>query len=58
MNLVDCTVTAILSQPYRKFSHWCVDVEYNSWGSPGKTQLMFSTKTGAAAVTVGHKFQA
>ena len=58
MNLVDCFVTAVLSQPYRKFAKWWVDVSYESWGSPGKTQLMFSTETGAAAVTIGHKFQA
>ncbi|WP_148058582.1 hypothetical protein [Pseudomonas frederiksbergensis] len=58
MNLVDCYVTAVLGQPYRKFGNWWVDVTYESWGSPGKTQLMFSTEAGAAAVEIGHHFLA
>jgi len=58
MNLCDCYVTEVLSQPYRKFGNWWVDVSYESWGSTSKTQLKFSTEAGAAAVTVGHHFLA
>ena len=58
MNTLDCYVTAVLSKPYRKFGNWWVDVEYDSWGSISKTQLMFSTETGAAQVDIGHKFEA
>lgn len=56
MNLVDCYVTAVIGKPYRKFGRWWVDVEYNSWGSVSKTQLMFSTEAGASEVVVGHHF--
>lgn len=57
MNLLDCTVTKILSQPYRQFGSWWVDVEYDSWGSTGRSNLMFRTEEGARAVAVGHVFQ-
>jgi hypothetical protein len=56
MNLADCYVTSVLGQPYRKFSHWWVDVEYNSYGRMSRTQLMFSTEAGAGAVAEGHHF--
>lgn len=58
MNLCDCYVTEVLGPPYRKFGKWWVDVSYESWGSPSKTQLMFSTEAGAADVTGGHHFLA
>ncbi|EIK96105.1 hypothetical protein PMM47T1_14135 [Pseudomonas sp. M47T1] len=58
MNLVDCYVTRILGEPYRKFGAWWVDVEYDSWGRISSTQLMFRTKEAALAVTAGHVFQA
>lgn len=57
MNLLDCAVTKILSQPYRQFGSWWVDVEYDSWGSTGRTNLMFRTEEGARSVTIGHVFQ-
>ncbi len=58
MNLIDCHVTKILSQPYRKFGAWWVDVEYESEGRPGKSNLMFKTESAANAVLIGHVFQA
>jgi hypothetical protein len=57
MNLIDCAVTKILSKPYRQFGNWRVDVEYDAWGSTGRSNLMFRTEEGARAVTVGHVFQ-
>ena len=56
MNLVDCYVTEVISKPYRKFGHWWLDVEYSCWGATSKTQMMFKTEEGAAAVVVGHRF--
>ena len=35
MNLLKHSVTKILSQPYRQFGRWWVDVEYTCWGSAG-----------------------
>ncbi|WP_330508346.1 hypothetical protein V1687_18370 [Pseudomonas putida] len=58
MNLIDCYVTKILGEPYRKFGHWWVDVEYDSWGSKSTTRLMFRTEEAAGAAQVGYKFQA
>ena len=37
MNLIDCYVTKILGEPYRKFGAWWVEAEYESEGRPGKT---------------------
>ncbi|WP_430316947.1 hypothetical protein [Pseudomonas sp. p1(2021b)] len=58
MNLIDCYVTKILGEPYRKFGHWWVDVEYDSLGSVSKTQLMFRTEGAARAAQVGYHFTA
>ena len=58
MNLIDCYVTKILGEPYRKFGAWWVDAEYESEGRPGKTQLMFRTEEAARAAKVGYQFQA
>ena len=57
MNVLDASVTKILSQPYRKFGSWWVDVEYTCWGSAGRSNLMFKTEQAAKAVVVGHTFQ-
>lgn len=58
MNILEHSVTKILSQPYRQFGRWWVDVEYTCWGSAGKSNLMFDTEAAAKAVGVGHTFQA
>lgn len=55
---MDCYVTKILGEPYRKFGAWWVDVEYNAWGSTSKTRLMFRTEEAARAAKVGQKFTA
>ena len=58
MNLIDCYVTKILGEPYRKFGAWWVEAEYESEGRPGKTQLMFRTEEAARAAMVGYRFLA
>jgi len=58
MNLIDCYVTKILSEPYRMFGQWWVDVEYDSEGHISKTKLMFRTEEAARAAKVGHHFLA
>ncbi|WP_017903547.1 hypothetical protein [Pseudomonas asplenii] len=58
MNLIDCYVTSVMTQPYKKFGHWWVDVKYESEGRPGESKLMFKTKEAADAVKTGHHFLA
>jgi len=56
MNLVDCFVKEILSEPYQKYNKWWLDVKYDSWGRESKTELMLNTKEEAENIKVGHKF--
>ncbi|QZA71263.1 hypothetical protein AH02_18 [Pseudomonas phage AH02] len=56
MNLIDCEVTKVLGEPYRRFGYWWVDIEYDGIGVSGYASLMFSTKEAAAKVGVGHVF--
>ena len=57
MNIVQCTVTKVLSEPY--FNHiWCVDVDADSWGNVQKTTVYCKTKEQADNVKVGYKFEA
>lgn len=58
MNLIDCYVTKILGEPYRKFGHWWVDVEYKACGRVVKTHLIFRTEEAARAAKVWHHFTA
>ena len=58
MNLIDCYVTKILGEPYRKFGAWWVDAEYEVYGRTCKTQLMFRTEEAARAAQVGYHFTA
>lgn len=44
MNLVDAFVKKVISGPYKEYGKWWIDVEYISWGVPGKTRLMFESK--------------
>ncbi len=37
MNLVDAFVKKVISGPYKEYGKWWIDVEYISWGVPGKT---------------------
>lgn len=38
MNLVDAFVKKVISGPYKEYGKWWIDVEYISWGVPGKTR--------------------
>lgn len=58
MNLVDCYVTKIISEPYYEYNRWWVDVMYESWGAESKSQLMFDSKEQAESVKIGHHFLA
>lgn len=56
MNLVDAFVKKVISEPYEEYGKWWIDVEYISWGVPGKTRLMFDSKEQALEVKEGYKF--
>lgn len=58
MNLVDCYVTKVVSEPYQEYGKWWVKVEANAYGRPSKSTLMFDTKEEAIKVDVGHHFLA
>ncbi|ELQ3633252.1 hypothetical protein QSX03_004084 [Salmonella enterica] len=55
-NLVDAFVKKVISGPYKEYGKWWIDVEYISWGVPGKTRLMFESKEQALEVKEGYKF--
>ncbi len=46
----------VISGPYEEYGKWWIDVEYISWGVPGKTRLMFDSKEQALEVKEGYKF--
>lgn len=46
----------VISGPYEEYGKWWIDVEYISWGVPGKTRLMFESKEQALEVKEGYKF--
>ncbi|MDZ9638994.1 hypothetical protein SNC27_24450 [Escherichia coli] len=54
MNLVDAFVKKVISEPYEEYGKWWIDVEYISWGVPGKTRLMFESKEQALEVKEGY----
>ena len=56
MNLLEGTVTEVLSEPLFKWNKWWVEVEYNCYGRFSKTELMFSTEEKAKEVKVGFTF--
>lgn len=62
MNLIDCYVTKVLSDPYSRYNkfnnttYWIVDVEYNSYGVISNTELLFNTKEDALKVKIGYHF--
>lgn len=66
MNLVECVVTSVLGNPKKKkfysditneyIDYWVIPVEYNSYGSIGKTTLTFTTEEKAKEVKEGYVF--
>lgn len=61
-NLLDCTVTEILSEPTYKVitpgepGDWVVKVKYDCYGVESENDLYFSTKEDADEVEVGYIF--
>ncbi len=58
MNLLECTVTEVLSIPFEDYEKWWVRVEYNCYSVTSSTQIMFDTKEEAEKVKEGFKFMA
>lgn len=56
MNLLDCVVTKVLSEPYEKYDKWWVSVEYDCYGVITESVIMFKTKEEAEKVTVHYVF--
>jgi len=58
MNLVDCYVTKVLSEPFKcPQSHsWGIKVEFDSYGRISETQLYLDTKAEILKVKKGYKF--
>ncbi len=56
MNLVDCVVTQILSDPYIAYDKWWVKVKYNSYGREDVSTIMADTIEEARLITIGTKF--
>jgi hypothetical protein len=61
MNLIDATVTKVLSKPYSESIgdvHWlAVHVQYEDDGGTSTKKLTFNTRAEADAVKVGYEFQ-
>lgn len=58
MNLVDCKVEEVISEPYYQYNSWFVNVMTNSWGHISEGTIMFKTKEEALDVKPGYVFQA
>ena len=58
MNLLECTVTEVLSKPFEDYGRWWVKVKYDCYSVPSETQIMFDTKEESKKVEVGFKFMA
>ena len=56
MNLLDHTVTKVLSKPYEKYDKWWVRVECECYGNIGEHLIMFNSKEQAEEVKVGYVF--
>lgn len=60
MNLLDCTVTKVISAPIHRISehcdYWYVAVESECCGDLSETRLTFNSKEEAEKVAVGFRF--
>lgn len=56
MNLIDCSVTKVVGDPYQAYGKWWVKVIADAYGRPMETSLYFATEEEAKAITVGYKF--
>lgn len=58
MNMIDCTVVRVTSEPYEAYGRWWVDVIANSWGTVQPTYVMCDTLDAAKAIKPGFTFLA
>jgi hypothetical protein len=58
MTLLDCYVSKILREQYRKLDAWWADVECQTYGRTSKTLIMFRTEKAAMTGAIGHHFLA
>ncbi|MCM2310306.1 MAG: hypothetical protein NDI84_02785 [Steroidobacteraceae bacterium] len=58
MNLVDCYVKEVTSEPYEAHGKWWVDVVASSWGRDSTTNVMCQTREAAEEIKVGYHFLA
>lgn len=56
MNLVDCYVVEVVSEPTYLYDKWWIDVIANSYGGNFKTKLMFETKEECLNINKWHHF--
>lgn len=56
MNLIECTVTKILSEPYLMYDKWFLKVEYICYDVKSETTLMFDSIETANKINIGHEF--
>lgn len=56
MNLIECTVTKILSEPYHAYGKWFLKVEYTCYGVNSETTLMFDSIETANKIEICHEF--
>lgn len=56
MNLLECYVTKVKSNPFESHGKWWVEVDYECYGRQSNTQIMFNTKKEAEKVKEGFEF--
>lgn len=56
MNLIDAYVTNIIGEPYEAYGNWWLKVEANSYGQISPSTLMFTNKSEAEKIEIGHHF--
>jgi len=58
MNVIEFTVTKILSIPYCEYDRWWIKVKDSSHGVESEHTLMFDTEETASKINVGYMFLA
>lgn len=53
MNVCDCHVMEVLSEPYYEYEKWWVKCRLNSHGMEYTSTLMFNTIQGARSIKIG-----
>lgn len=58
MNLLECTVTEILSAPFEDYGRWWIKIKYDCYSVSSETHIMCDTKEDSEKVKIGFKFMA